>query len=83
MKEEQRLRRKYSVDTKILQLLILPVSVRQVSQKKRQCYRSRSTNCFFPLYYKVQFCKYWFSEIRVSEAKICLNWQETHFTWFF
>ena len=34
MKEEQRLRRKYSVDTKILQLLILPVSVRQVSQKK-------------------------------------------------
>ena len=39
-----------SIHWQILQLLILPVSVRQ----KRQCYRSRQTNCFFSLYYIAQ-----------------------------
>ena len=43
-----------SIHWQILQLLILPVSVRQVSQKKRQCYRSRQS-VFFSLYYIVQF----------------------------
>ena len=59
------------------------VSSSSQSKKKYSAVEVDELIVFFPLHYIVQFCRYWFSEIRVSEAKICLNCQETHFSWFF
>ena len=84
MKGEKIFRRKYSVDTLTDTATLNFGCVSLWSQsKKDSAIEVDELIVFFPLYYIVQFCKYWFSEIRVSEVKICLNCQETHFNWFF